>query len=222
MPYEQAIIRTAPKCTRCTTIMACMSWMRRTSKITVTIQSVTCQGGSRPIYFLNVCFVLKENTSWADVGHVVASSQFALTGRVAIPAVDLFELRALEYEAQGDHILVKGEDFQIIVSQEQSTIISLKYDDKEMLRDQNGFRLNWYRCVSNDKYADQSYYPATIKKKGIIFNVDQSKKFITFTIDQEVNIHDPEKPVSMAYQATYTVYSKMWRHNLKSRPMSQL
>ena len=158
-------------------------------------------------YFLNVGFVLNEETPWAGAGYVVASSQFALTGKVAIPAMDLSELPALEYEVQGDNILVKGENFQTIVSSEQSTIISLKYNDKEMIHDENGFRLNWYRCVNNDKYTDQSYYRTTFRKKGFIFNPDQSRKFITFTIDQEVTLHDPEKPVRMDYQTEYTIYS---------------
>jgi beta-galactosidase len=159
-------------------------------------------------YFLNIHFSLKKSTSWAEAGYIMASEQFALTERVKPQDIAFSTLSDISYEAHGNNVHVIGENFRAIMSSEENfTMSSLKYNGKEIIDNENGPILNWYRSVNNDKYTDQSYYSTTFSKKRFTFKMDESHKFITFTIINDVTIHYPEKPIQMEYQITYTIYS---------------
>jgi len=159
-------------------------------------------------YFLTIHFSLKQNTSWAEKGHIVASEQFVLTEKKNIPSIDISALPDIIYEAHGNNVHVKGENFKTIISSEGNfTMTSLQYNGKEMIHRFNGPSLNWYRSVNNDKYTDQSFYNTRFSKKCFTFDLDSSKKFITFTIVNDVVIHAPERPIYMDYQMKYTIYS---------------
>ncbi len=159
-------------------------------------------------YFLNIHFSLKKSTPWAEAGYTIASEQFALTEKIKPQDIAISTLPDIIYEAHGNNIHVIGENFKVVMSSEGNfTMSSLKYHGKEMIHNNNGPAFNWYRSVSNDKYTDQSYHPTTFAKKQFTFEMDKSRKFITFTIIQNVTIDYPEKPIQMEYPTIYTIYS---------------
>ncbi|GHT61669.1 beta-galactosidase [Bacteroidia bacterium] len=158
-------------------------------------------------YLLNVYFSLAQGTPWAKSGHTVASEQFALTEMVPVPEINTSALPDITYETQGNNIQVTGKNFQAIVSSERAAIISLQYAGKEMIHDANGLKLNWYRAINNDRYTDQSFYPTSYEKDQFTCQLDDSKKFITFTTKLNVTIHTNEKPVQMNYAVNYVIYS---------------
>jgi len=158
-------------------------------------------------YFINVFFSLKNDTPWAKQGHIVASDQFSLTPKVKIANLDITGLPDIVYENRDNNLHIKGNGFSTIVNTDQGIMTSLRYGEKEFILDNKGFALNWYRCVNNDKYADQSYYPVLYTKKDFSFKLDESKKFITLYIDRNAVIQKEDNPVSMDYQMTYTIYA---------------
>ncbi len=157
-------------------------------------------------YFVNIYFSLKGDTRWAKAGHVVATGQFALTERAALPSINLASVPELRLDVQGSNLNVSGEGFQVSFSSEKAMMTSLKYGGKEMIYSGNGPELNWYRSVNNDKYTDQNYYPTSGEKVEFNYRIDDSRKSITFTTSQQVTVNRKDRPIRMDYQVNYTVY----------------
>lgn len=156
-------------------------------------------------YFLNVCFSLKNKTRWADKGHLVASEQFALTNRPAVSMVDANALNTLEVNTQGEDLIIKGQDFGITFDTGSGVMKSLRYDRQEMIHQNNGFALNWYRSISNDKYTDQNYYPTTYGKPLFSYQVADDKKSVTILSYVSATIAY-RNPVVIPYLIKYVVY----------------
>ena len=156
-------------------------------------------------YFLNVYFSLKNKTRWADKGHVVASEQFALTSRPVVPMVDANTLNALDISTQGKDLVIKGGDFGITFDTNSGVMKSLRYDDQEMIHQNNGFALNWYRSISNDKYTDQNYYPTTYGKPLFSYQVADDKKSITILSYMDATIAY-RNPVVIPHLVKYVIY----------------
>jgi beta-galactosidase len=156
-------------------------------------------------YFLNVYFSLKNKTTWADKGHMVASEQFALTDRPAVPVVETNTLQALDVTADGKNLNIKGQNFGITFDTESGMMKSLRYNDREMIYGDNGLTLNWHRSVNNDKYADQNYYPTTYDKALFSYQIAEDKKSVTLlsSINATIASHNP---VVIPYLVKYVIY----------------
>ncbi len=157
-------------------------------------------------YFLDLYVTMKSKTNWAAAGHTVASEQFQLTPRTGTETISTASLPELESVTQGNTLFITGKGFKVSFSTEHSLMTSLQYHGKEMIYQENGPVLNWYRSISNDKYTDLSYYPTSNDKKQFTFKIDDSRKFITITTSRKATIQKPEKPVELDYQVVYTIY----------------
>lgn len=156
-------------------------------------------------YFLNVYFSLKNKTVWADKGHLVASEQFALNNRPAVPMVNVDVLKTLDVTTQGNNLIIKGQNFGMTFDTESGTMKSLQYDNKEMFHQNNGLALNWYRSVSNDKYTDQNYYPTTYGKPLVSYQIADDKKSVTILSYMNATIAY-RNPVEIPYLIKYIIY----------------
>jgi beta-galactosidase len=76
-----------------------------------------------------------------------------------------------------------------------------------MIFGQQGLNLNWYRSISNDKYADQTYYPASYNKPVFTYKTDEKGKFITIVSDMQAVIQTKDKTVIIPYTVRYLIYS---------------
>lgn len=154
-------------------------------------------------YFLNVYFMLKNDKVWAPKGHVVASEQFALNQRPAVPAVQTADLPALQTSSTDNMLVVTGNGFSVAFDKQTAQMVSLKYGDKEMLHNKSGLQFNWYRSVNNDKYTDQRYYDTESKPLLFSFYGAPDDRSVTVVTDmmatikrnREINI-----PVTVRYQ----------------------
>jgi len=158
-------------------------------------------------YFLNVYFALKESANWAESGYVVASEQFALNMRPAIPSIDTGALNKMEMKVDEKKLELNGDQFKVVFDSESGTITSLQYGTKEMLHNRQGLALNWYRSINNDAYTDQTYYPTTSDKPVFTYRMDDSGKFATVLVDRMVTVHAKKAPVVILCLIKYTVYS---------------
>lgn len=158
-------------------------------------------------YFLNVYFSLKNQTIWADKGHTVASEQFALNNRPAVHMINKNALQeVLDVNTQGTNLMIKGANFGVTFDTESGTMKSLRYDDREMIHDGKGLTLNWYRSVSNDKYANQEYYETTCDKTIFTYRVDADKKSVTIITDINATIAYRNR-ITIPYLVKYTIYA---------------
>ena len=157
-------------------------------------------------YFLNIYFSLKKDTQWAQSGHVIANEQFALNMRPTVSMIDLSSLGNLDVKDQGNRLTIENGNFKCIFNKTTGTMISLQYDGKEMIYENKGFALNWYRSVGNDKFTDQNYYETICNQPIFTYKTDSSKKFVTLLTDAQVVIN-AKQPVTIPYGIKYTIYS---------------
>lgn len=158
-------------------------------------------------YFFNVTFSLKEGTSWADANHIVAREQLSLTDRPNVVDIDTKHFSKISHTVEKDRLIVQGQGFNAIFSTvENAGLQSLVYDGQEMIHNQEGFTFNWYRNISNDKYADMNFYETTTANKNFDVVLSSDKKSLVINLTNKVTIHT-SKGIETEYNVTYTVYS---------------
>ncbi|WP_374163522.1 glycoside hydrolase family 2 TIM barrel-domain containing protein [Arcticibacter sp. MXS-1] len=152
-------------------------------------------------YFLNVQFRTLKEQSWAPAGWVVASDQFPLNSRPSIAALDTAGVERL-YASQRENIVnISGSDSNIQFDRNTGTLISLKYNRKEMIDQGKGLSLNWYRSINNDA---RKYIEPKIELDGFTFlPVNEGKQVVVRTRYKAVLAG--EKPGVLAYTVNYLI-----------------
>ncbi|MDR2954190.1 MAG: DUF4981 domain-containing protein [Prevotella sp.] len=156
-------------------------------------------------YFLNVYFTLKNDKTWAKKGHVIAAEQFSLSDRKSVAVVDLSGINPLNLSANGNNLVVNGTGFQTVFNTKTGIMTSLKYNENEMIHNQNGFNLNWYRTTNNDKYTDQRYYPSTYSNTLFTYQISEDSKSATVIVSTTATI-ESERKLKVPYMVKYTIY----------------
>lgn len=158
-------------------------------------------------YHLNIYFSLKENTVWAKKGHIVASGQFALNDRPGILAVNHNSIGNIEVNESGENLFIKGSEsnFQITFNKKSGMMTSLVYSGKEMIHNNKGLELNWYRSISNDKYTDQTFFPIQYNDPIFINQISNDNKSVTIITSSTATILS-EKQAQIPHLIKYTIY----------------
>ncbi|EGK00228.1 glycoside hydrolase family 2 TIM barrel-domain containing protein [Dysgonomonas gadei] len=156
-------------------------------------------------YFLNIKAVLKDKTSWADKGHSIASTQFALTQRPNISLVAAESLPELTATISVGELTISGRDFNIVFDTSTGKMILMNYKNTEYIHNKKGLDLNWYRSVNNDQFTDQNYYQTTTDKPIFNFAVADNNKSVTIISDYVTQI-ESQNPIKMPYLIKYIVY----------------
>ncbi|HIQ05349.1 MAG TPA: DUF4981 domain-containing protein, partial [Anaerolineae bacterium] len=100
-------------------------------------------------YWLQIRFVLAQDTLWAEQGHEVAWTQFQMP--FAVPAgrpVQVEKMPAVQLEEAEDFVTIHGEDFALTFSQETGRIISWRYASQELVL--QGPMLNLWRAPTDN------------------------------------------------------------------------
>ncbi|MCM8709489.1 DUF4981 domain-containing protein [Clostridium sp. SYSU_GA19001] len=98
-------------------------------------------------YILNISFVLKKETLWAEAGHEVAFKQFIL------PVEYKVEIKAVNYpgisiEDNEDKLNIIGSNFTVVFDKLKGEIVSYKFENIELLKE--GIRPNFWRAVTDN------------------------------------------------------------------------
>ncbi|MFT3902398.1 MAG: glycoside hydrolase family 2 TIM barrel-domain containing protein [Niabella sp.] len=156
-------------------------------------------------YFLNVYVLLKEATSWAEQGYVVAREQFLLKDRAPVAVVNTAGLNKLGVKEEQGLLNVSGQDFNLLIDKKMGSLKSLLYNGRQMVNNQEGLLFNWYRCVNNDKYADQKYYDAVYGAPLFSYQLSDEGKTLTVLFQSTVTIKN-ESGIRIPLFMKYTIY----------------
>ncbi len=156
-------------------------------------------------YLLNVRFVTKEASDWAEAGHEVSYQQFALTSRPSLPAKT--DMARTLVVTSTNPLQIEGAGFSIGFNA-KGELISMNYNGTEMIYNGNGPRFNGNRWIEND--APYSGIPPT----GLTqYSFTNTTPTVTYgsgnaTGAGSVSIATTYTASSMgSYTTTYTVYS---------------
>ena len=155
-------------------------------------------------YFLNLSITLNNDCVWAKAGHEVATEQFALTPRVAVPAIETSFVNILKEEKPEGEVGFRSFGFYVGFNPSTGVISSLRYAGKDMIYDKKGFMFNWYRSISNDRHE---YLPTDILLKSFVSKLAEDQKSAVVTTEMEAVIGTGEKAVHQPYSVIYTIYA---------------
>ncbi|MFX1574295.1 MAG: glycoside hydrolase family 2 TIM barrel-domain containing protein [Promethearchaeota archaeon] len=85
-------------------------------------------------YHLKIVFFLSENTLWAKKGHILAWDQYKIPYDISIePEIDINELKYVELEDIKKNLVIKGENFNVIIGKKSGVIESYIFNNKELI-----------------------------------------------------------------------------------------
>lgn len=155
-------------------------------------------------YLLQCAFSLKNNTSWANAGHTIATSELSITPQVFNRKIDTVNKYVAATESNREIVYTNGNS-SYTIDKSTGNIRSIQQKGKELIHDGKGLTFNWYRSVNNDKYTDQNYYPTTEK----VTSISQHWNKDTFQVDikKEVTIQQKEQPLQLSYTQVFKFYA---------------
>lgn len=115
-------------------------------------------------YHINIISKLKSSTPWARKGFTVAYSQFRISSKVAKKTINVNSLsQSLNLKDEENEIIAFSEDTSVVFSKKKGTIINLKYNNIELLKE--GPSINLFRAFTdNDKYMKNTFFENDIFK----------------------------------------------------------
>jgi len=154
-------------------------------------------------YFLNLEFRLKSDVVWAKAGHLVANEQFSLNARPAVTSVDTTNSEILNVSEPGNLLHIQSNGFSASFRKSTGVLISLKYNDKEVIHNEDGPLFNWFRSINNDscKYAE-----TTVRLEKFQFITSNDLKSVEVITGMEASLSN-ESNSRFPYQVKYTIYA---------------
>lgn len=123
------------------------------------------QGEPGAEYWLNVSFRLKEDTSWAKKGHIIAKEQFKLPIEVSKNILTLDNMDTLSHNETEKNLVVTGNNFNVIFNKEKGSLDSFVVNGKELI--EKPLIPNYWRAPNdNDKGNGAEERLATWKFAG--------------------------------------------------------
>jgi beta-galactosidase/beta-glucuronidase len=115
--------------------------------VTIPFRQPALQPGTE--YWLQVQFVLAQDTPWAEQGHEVAWAQFQLP--FAVPAgkpLSVADMPTLQLEETEETVTVRGQRFNMLFDKRSGQIASFQYAGQKLLR--KGPALNIWRAPTDN------------------------------------------------------------------------
>ena len=150
-------------------------------------------------YFINVYYALSKDATWAKAGHVVASEQIAIQQPTTDKKCTTQSTGTLQLKTASNEVLVSGSNFSVSFDKQSGIMTSLKYNNKEMIYDKQGFTFNWYRSINNDSREN---YPLTIAPTQ--FDVKQEGNCVVVKTAMKATL-GKVKEGDYPYSVTYTI-----------------
>ena len=157
-------------------------------------------------YFITLYFSIKEDETWAEKGHIVANEQFALTPRQEIIFNAPVGHRKLISAINNKELTLEGTNFKVIFDTLTGVLKSLNYEGQDVIFNDEGLKLNWYRNISNDGYADRTYYKTQYAQSSFNYFESQNGQKVTITSMVNAKLNNDVGTV-LPYTLVYTVLS---------------
>lgn len=129
-------------------------------------------------YYLNISYVLKEDCSWANAGHELATAQFELP--IKTEKVEVEPKGNLELTKEHCKLIAKGDNFKVVFDLVRGHILEITKDDYKLVEE--GPRLNFWRApIDNDMYVVEDY-----KKKYFMHLMHEVVTNIEYNVEGNV------------------------------------
>ena len=159
-------------------------------------------------YFMTVALVRKEQAEWASPDHAEAFEQLALREvQPCLAAVESHKSDLTAIEEDGK-LTFSNRGFSVTFDQSKAEMISLVLAGLEMIHNEEGFRFNWFRSISNDK-ATYFFGKETVAVNDFSWKWNEDGKSAQVVSEFTASIPAKLRGIQEAvpYQVVYTVYA---------------
>lgn len=155
-------------------------------------------------YFIKVVFILRENTNWANKGHVVAWDQFQLqSGALELELTGSYDLATAVNNGQ---IVVRGEKFEVQFSEKSGELNSLMFMDREMIN--SPIKPNFWRVPLDNDMGHKFETTSSAWKTAAEYRLTESVDVEEFGGDSiEVTVTARLPVFGIPFQTIYTIYN---------------
>jgi len=162
-------------------------------------------------YWLKISLRLREKTSWAGAGHVVAWEQFQLP----IPenkkeVIKLSGMEKIKLADKEEAIELTGKDFKVVFNKKAGSLDSYRYHEKELLH-QGPVPNFWRAPTDNDAGGDERSFESQWIRAGLNNLVTQVKEVTCKQIRPQVvrvviTLEMAAKRGNINHAFSYTIY----------------
>ena len=154
----------------------------------VTIPYTMPAASERPAgaeYYLNMDFLLKEDTLWADAGHEVAHEQFAIPASVpAVAPVISDKAVTVDTESDADDVLVEGDGFSFKLNKTTGAMSNYVFQGEEIIEEGPAPDF-WRTANANDVNMDATWKDAnkniTLDEDGLTVSTAEDGRTVITT-----------------------------------------
>lgn len=140
---------------------------------------------------------LKNKTSWADAGYMMASEQYILQNRPAtLPAVSAGDASDLVSFTIGTDLSVKNANVQFVINKSTGKVKTWRFGDVDVIASDGGPEYSNFLSIENDRNMDQA---TGVTSVSVNSTMSDDRKSCTV----EVNAESSKCP----YTIVYTVYA---------------
>lgn len=130
-------------------------------------------------YMLNLTATLKNDYEWAKAGHIMASEQFALNSRPALPTIDpALVPGTLNVTEVKNGLVISGKGMYAEFDTTNGVLTSLKYGGMEVIHEKKGFAFDNHRYIENDKFTQTA---CTFTGSSISYQTENNGKVVKVT-----------------------------------------
>jgi len=116
--------------------------------------------------WLRITATLRENTMWAEAGHILAWEQFKLPAKTSQPdGVPIEEHSALKLVETSDTFLVEGAEFSVAFDRETGALQSFRHNGTELIAEP--MRPNFWRVPTDNDIENNWDRSSTIPTGGV-------------------------------------------------------
>lgn len=153
-------------------------------------------------YFINFYAELKQATSWASAGQMLASEQIRITGRVLPEVVDVKNISQLSVSETTSEYNIKGDDFSLSFNRNKGILSSLNYGGSEMISNGHGPEFSYYRRINNDRTFNNGLTESVISCQSLKYNLSDDMKKIVVVSEMKAS----NSVAVFPYTITYTIF----------------
>ncbi|MGG7079087.1 beta-galactosidase subunit alpha [Clostridium sardiniense] len=129
-------------------------------------------------YYVNLSYVLKEDTMWSKAGIELATAQFKLP--IDTEMVKIKPEGDLEVKKDNYRLIAKGEDFEVEFDLVRGNIVHVIKDGYKLVEE--GPKLNFWRApIDNDMYVVEDY-----KKKYFMHLMHEVAKEVSYDVKENI------------------------------------
>ncbi|MFA5330041.1 MAG: glycoside hydrolase family 2 TIM barrel-domain containing protein [Prolixibacteraceae bacterium] len=153
-------------------------------------------------YFINFYAELKEKTSWAPAGYMLASEQIRITDRVLPETIDTNNMNQLSVSETTSEYKIKGTDFSLTFNRNKGILSSLIYGSTEMISNGQGPEFSYYRRINNDRSSNNGLTESVISSQSLNYTASADLKKVV--VVSEMNASN--SVAVFPYTITYTIF----------------